>query len=401
MRRRLRRPPPPTTPAAAARTAVAAATTTPDAGPNDAFSLEAVDGNATLEIPAGALPPGVTPNDISITQIEGPSEERFAVYRLEPDGMVPLEPLILTVTVDLAEGEGVSVAVVDADGNPVDGAAEIVGFARATDDGPLDLLVRVHHFSGWIIGKVDEHFRVDIEPVDDQAVGTTFTVHARVVRDPQMLITYTSRDGVLWVGTNEDVDGSWLGGRWRASGPISPNEAYNPGPGGSERYAAEQDEVVVEQQFPCDANGDFAISFRVGAGLYMELRQQGSASSTMSHSTFGHLPRVSWSAKCVMPKIVASAAPPFTTYTLSPEIPSATSFAWSGANCGSVTGSTTSTMVWNHGEEGCEHAGEAHPDAQISVLVSGTFPVSGESFELRCTYVSAASGEGPECTVAD
>ena len=29
---------------------------------------------------------------------------------------------------------------------------------------------------------------------------------------------------------------------------------------------------------------------------------------------------------CVMPEIVASAAPPFTTYTLSPEIPSATFF---------------------------------------------------------------------------
>ena len=101
-----------------------------------------------------------------------------------------------------------------------------------------------------------------------------------------------------------------------------------------------------------------------------------------------------------MPKIVASAAPPLTTYTLSPEIPSATHFVWSGADCGSVTDSIKSTMVWDHGREGCEHAGEAHPGTEITALVNGTFPISGESFELRCTYVSAASGEGEECTLA-
>lgn len=98
-------------------------------------------------------------------------------------------------------------------------------------------------------------------------------------------------------------------------------------------------------------------------------------------------------------RIKATAAPPFTTYTLSPGIPvGASFFAWSGANCGSVTGSTTSTMVWDHGGAGCAHAGEAHPDATISLLLTGTFPISGGSFELRCIYTGAASGEGPECT---
>ena len=99
-----------------------------------------------------------------------------------------------------------------------------------------------------------------------------------------------------------------------------------------------------------------------------------------------------------MPKIVASAAPPLTTYTLSPEIPSATFFSWSGANCGSTTGITAKTMVWDHGGEGCEHAGLPHLDATISLFMTGTFPISGEVFELRCNYTGAASGEGGSCT---
>ena len=73
---------------------------------------------------------------------------------------------------------------------------------------------------------------------------------------------------------------------------------------------------------------------------------------------------------CRIPlQIMATASPPITIYTLSPEVPEGTSFfAWSGANCGSVTGSTTSTMVWDHGQQGCQHAGEVHPDATISLL---------------------------------
>ena len=106
----------------------------------------------------------------------------------------------------------------------------------------------------------------------------------------------------------------------------------------------------------------------------------------------------SFSVTCVGPKISADAAPPLTTYTVSPGVPAGVSFfAWSGANCGSVTGSTTDTMIWDHGAADCEHAGVGHPDATISLFMSGQLPVSGRAFELRCTYPGALSGDGPEC----
>lgn len=120
---------------------------------------------------------------------------------------------------------------------------------------------------------------------------------------------------------------------------------------------------------------------------------RGSSDSGSEALTSSASPFKTWPVDSVAPRIVASAAPPITTYTLSPEVPSATHYAWSGADYGSVTGSTTNTVVWNHREDGCEHAGEAHPDTQITVLISA------ESFELRCKYRSAASGKGEDYEV--
>jgi hypothetical protein len=42
-------------------------------------------------------------------------------------------------------------------------------------------------------------------------------------------------------------------------------------------------------------------------------------------------------------------------------------------------------------------AGVGRPDATISLLIQGQFPISGTSFELCCTYPGALSGVGPEC----
>lgn len=69
-------------------------------------------------------------------------------------------------------------------------------------------------------------------------------------------------------------------------------------------------------------------------------------------------------------------------------------YQWSGADCGEVSGSTTSTMVWYHGGESCEHTTESHGGTEIAVFVSGAIAGSGESFEMRCTYDGAATGTG-------
>ena len=291
------------TPAAAAAPAVVTATATeqPDAGPNEAFSLEAADGNATLDIPTGALPPGVTRNDVSITAIEGPSEERFAVYRLEPDGMVPLEPLMLTVTVDLAEGEGVSVMVLDADGDPVEDAAEIVDLTRVSDDGPLDLVLQVNHFSAWIIGKLDGNLRVDTEPLSDQLVGTTFTVRARFVLDPLLSVAIPDLKGRQWTGTGDDVYSWFLTSTWRASGPISPKEVRPK----YQNVEPARSALIVEQQFKCDGLGGFFVSVAPVGTIYFHLRRSALGTSILYFNTAEEPARVTWSAECV-----ASAPPP-------------------------------------------------------------------------------------------
>ena len=223
----------------------------------------------------------------------------------------------------------------------------------------------------------------------------------------EVTITVTRRRGWREVIRNEDgsiyLDASVQQSRWTLEGTIktfgfvSKTIAERPPATG-----VTTDSFTIIERITCSRAGGTSIHYEATILVQTTLRahyDDGSVRDQVGSEGRQTLFNVAH-IECVLPAIVASAAPPLTTYTLSPEIPSATFFAWSGANCGSVTDSITSTMVWNHGQQGCEHAGEAHPDAEISVLVSGTFPVSGESFELRCTYVSAASGEGDECTLA-
>lgn len=291
---------------------IAAACGGGDEGSSTSIEAKAGDVTARLDIPAGSLPAGVAPEDVSITAVEGPSEKRFAVFRLEPDGMVPLKPLTITLTVDLAEGEGLSLAVMDADGNPVDGAAEIESLARTADDGPLDLRVRVDHFSEWIIGRLDsvfKLFRTDIEPLDDQLVGTTFSVRARVTRNPQLHheSTYSGR---LFVGTNDTVWRWELLGSWKAAGPVSPDEALNPGtsPVGARYprpftfYPKERSGVVVEQEFTCERAGDFAIAFALSGWMLMNLIHKSDGLDVLwTMAIAPQMASVSWSARCVAP----------------------------------------------------------------------------------------------------
>jgi hypothetical protein len=90
--------------------------------------------------------------------------------------------------------------------------------------------------------------------------------------------------------------------------------------------------------------------------------------------------------ECKLPPIVASAAPPITTYTIDLNPADGFSFAWSGADCGTTAGSDTNTFVWSHGDESCKHTEEAHAGTQISLLISS------DKFQARCSYISAASG---------
>ena len=57
--------------------------------------------------------------------------------------------------------------------------------------------------------------------------------------------------------------------------------------------------------------------------------------------------------------------------------------------------------IWDHGTEDCntEHDKDGHPEATITLLMAGTFPISGEQYLLKCTYVGAEFGFGPRCVL--
>lgn len=360
----------------------------------DVATVESEAGSAVLSIPAGALPQGVTSDDIQIHEVSDDSDSfivteghpPLAVYQLEPDGLQLSEPVTLTVRLQIEDPSGELIAVL------VSGdEAEVITDLESEFDPENNILtasMQLTHFSKvWLA--VGGMFEIEVNTsATEIPFGGEFTATLTVTRIPE-----PGQGGDVVYGYFFYLaDTPWsVEGSLKPHGPVAPAEVEIP-----RRSVSTRTFTDAPRDFECAAAGGSFLTYR-GAVFYQLLS---TSSPDPKPLTTGDVVRgYSDLLECVMPKIVASAAPPFTTYTLSPEIPSATFFAWSGADCGSITNSNTNTMVWNHGEEDCEHAGEAHPTTEISVFVSGTLPVSGESFELRCTYRSAASGEGKKCAL--
>ncbi len=82
----------------------------PTPGDNPAFEVTSPDGTATLSVPAGALPLGVDPNEVSIRALTessvttDPPLELFAAYELSPDGLVFSTPLVLRIHRAVSDG---------------------------------------------------------------------------------------------------------------------------------------------------------------------------------------------------------------------------------------------------------------------------------------------------------
>ncbi len=91
--------------------------------------------------------------------------------------------------------------------------------------------------------------------------------------------------------------------------------------------------------------------------------------------------------------IKATVSLPVTTYTIEPADPEdlPITMEWSGWNCGSPTGSTTATLVWDHGSNYCPHTTVAHAEVTITVVVSDGF------WNVTCRYKGAAAGTGLAC----
>lgn len=386
----------------------------------------------TMDIPDSALPDGVQREDIEITSLvaepgfaeDGPAP--FAAFRLKPDGLQLREPVTLEIQFP-AEESPTGLGVMHIHGKTIE-FIEVGDVTLDPNTGIVTVSATISHFSDVVLfdpgdilasGPSFEPVTVELSQSADEVVfGDSFRVRGTGTWgvEPGQTLDFTlgHHEGVLVV---EEASWSMEGelktmAVYSSSSPLSPSHVVDVP--AETRMAAT---VTMDEELTCTSRGLAYLTYLVTATYRIGIQSHrlgpsnvtGRPYYTLTDTLDAHLERIpaTWLAfewgsgrvTCVMPRILASAAPPLTTYSLSPEFPAgvATSFGWSGADCGSVTGSTTSTMVWSHGDEDCEHAGVAHPTTEISVLVTGTLAASGEAFELRCTYVSAASGQGSEC----
>ncbi len=382
----------------------------PDQSPIvEALEVSSADGAAVLTIPAGALPAGVGPDDVSITDITADAAALtegvplLAAYELRPSGLQFPEPVTLTVRLPFTPGQPHDFVLLgDA------GEFEVLRATLAEVDGEAREAVwalALPHFSSvHIFTSIQDGVTLEPRPIPDVNVGEAFIAQVVVRRGNWegestvrgFFVGEDAPSGIVHL-TILTTTGEWtLAGDFRAAGPVTPTEGTNPDP----RMAfADRSEFLVEQAFTCTAVGAFTISYTADAELQISrrvVRTQGGevisdelVTPPPGREAVQAVGVAALSGVC-RDQIVAQAAAPITTYSV--EVPGdAGTFTWSGTDCGSVTGSTTNTTVWNHGEEDCVHVGEAHPTTMIELVMVI------DEIEWRCTYLSAASGTGPLC----
>ncbi len=368
-------------------------------------------------MPPGALPAGVSIDQISIEQIDPSSvssapDELVAVFRLLPDGIEFASPALLSFVVELPPDAGLLGFTVA--GDTVTGLEpDAITLEPDPDTGLTRVTAEIDHFSTQYFRQNNFRFTFTPGTVNDQTVGATFEASGRVspptgdfVIVEETKIGDETRRVTIKRATTADMR-QWSGvfDEWRTAGVVSPSRAQSRD---NRRYPPNAGESIPSQSFTCTAPGEFAISVSVSVGLTLNMTYQagptdGQASAPRTAIWAMHAARemAAWSANCLMPRVVANLTAPLTTYTLSPTLPDVAAdgiwYEWTGADCGTTTGDNAAIYVWSHGDEDCRHFGESHPDTKILLVVSVTIPDSGEKFELQCPYISAATGEGPLC----
>lgn len=361
----------------------------------------ASDGDVSISVPTSALPEGVSPSDLKIEDI---SPDALAVsiedpnaasaYSLLPDGLEFGSPVTVTIRFP-SDRPSDQFTIMHLSGEAAESRVEVITELVTELDqttGDLTATFDLSHFSRLQI----YHRKVfDVSEIDSPAaafVGETFDVTLQVMRvvDPTSLLYIAGDAGpgaVYW----KLADAPWtLEGSLEASGPVTPFQV-NDRPSAT---GVTGETFTISESFTCLRPGAASVTYKgtvqFDTDVSVDLEGRGLFDADPERLT--HEVRLAIGpVECLMNPIVAVLMAPTTTYSVDVPADSDLGFVWSGADCGSVTGSDTNTMVWNHGEEDCEHAGEAHPETQISVLVVG------RSVEVRCIYQGAGSGTGPAC----
>ncbi len=273
-----------------------------------AASVTVEELGVTLDIPAGALPAGVAPEDLSITDgsanpafqpTSGP--EPLLVLQLEPSGVRFAEPVTLTTQVALPSGAApIVILISDNDVEAVPG----VTLAFDAESDLTTLAIPLPHFSGMTVSGLTMTEGPEFIDVGTVGEGEQFTVSVPIMRlDFQFKFEIGSlplREGfkseqhtelMRPVPSTRDlpffwaVDATFL----VKSGALTPPRV--PSAEGPFLRLVAQDgstPLVPEAVFTCTAPGDFSILFEgktdVGAESTRTWRISSETGETTTHT---------------------------------------------------------------------------------------------------------------------
>jgi len=251
------------------------------------FTRALAGGDVTLTIPRGALPPGIDPDTVQISDItESPAfaalgEEAEGVLvgiDLRPAGAVFAVPVVLTVTVPNSAGANLFALL--SSGDEIEFVSDISVLDARADS--VTIAAGLSHFSSyWIVGgpSLVTAANQDVGPI---GVGTRFDAETEVTvkadfngvvtgyRDNLVEALIQTRDRRIVV----DRDRSWF--------LFGANDSFRPLEGAVARVGPERQipgpftptppfvPITVRQNFSCDGPGDFVILFLQQASVPVE-----------------------------------------------------------------------------------------------------------------------------------
>lgn len=388
------------TPEAATSTPRPAATTAPTSEAPEAITVASAGGSAasgeiSISIPADALPDGVSPSDVSIEAISADdlilsveNAEVVAAYRLLPDGLVLSEPatVALRVPVEQASG-GLALLHLNSEGpSPLDKVTVTVDGAGEV----ATVETMITHFSDLAALQMG-FFTVEVFVAKNVfTVGDTFGAGVRVNPTGATFSLRSEGSGTVYSTDSVFVDGFWTG----HSPAITPNLIRD-----RPSYAPLGAQYENNELFVCaEESSSFSVAHhaQIEYGFKRTITAADGSTETQIAAIFG-LTTIdlvdSEPIDCVLVEpIQALLADGTTIYSVNVDPDSGYRFAWSGPDCGSTSALNASSMSWSHkDDEGCEHGGDIHKGTLI------TLTVTGDDFEVRCTYPGADTGTGPPC----
>jgi len=275
-----------------------------DADPSDGPGGEdaPTEPRLTLDLEGVAMPAGVAADEVEVSLVEldheataGTAATRtVAAFQLFPSGLEFPSPVGITIELPASvvpPGESLSLLLVltSETGDPE--VLPVEHMERDQEDGTIRVQTSVTHFSGLTVVSVYGEAEVDIEPPpgDDFALGSNFTVNARIHRphqeweDPAVRVTFADGTrGVLPMRRSSDP-GPWNTRSWwvvndglqgilamfREGSGVTAVEPVGRAEVTQDHAATATSTPWIAQEFRCVRTGPFQILF------YVRIQQPG------------------------------------------------------------------------------------------------------------------------------